>query len=193
MSLESVADDIREQARAEAERIREAAEAEADAIIEEAEAEADELRAERKRETERQVSQEREQTVSSAKLEAKQLRLRAHRDALDAVRTSVEEHIADIGGEQRRELTGELLDAALAEFEEGEPLVVHGRATDEALLESLTDDQDRLRIGEPVDRIGGVIVEGTETSMRVDNSFDTVLKEVWEDNLRHISDQLFDE
>ncbi len=193
MTLESVVEDIREQARAEAEEIRQAAEEEADSILEEAEAEAETIVEEREREVEREVEQLREQQISSANLEAKQRRLAARREALDEVRSAVEAQLIELPDEERRDLTEALLDAALAEFGDEEALVVHGRASDEALLESLTSDDDQLSVGEPIDRLGGVVVEGTETRMRVDNSLDAVLDEVWEDNLRSISDTLFEE
>lgn len=193
MSLESVAEDIREQARAEAEEIRDAAEAEAEELIAEAEADAEELLERREREAERQVSQEREQGLSSANLEAKQLRLRARREALDDVKAAVEDRLASLAGEEREQLTEALLDAAVDEFDEEERLVVHGREEDADLLDSLVSDVDRLELGESRSCLGGVIVEGTTSSVRVDNTFDAVLRDVWDDNLRTISDSLFEE
>ncbi len=192
MSLDSVAEDIREQARAEAEEIREEATARADELIAEAEADAEEILETSEREVESQIDQEREQGLSSAKLEAKQLRLRARREALDEVREAVETRIEAIDGDERAQLTEALLETALAEFDDGEALIIHGRAADDDLLESLCSE-DRLSVGEPIDRLGGVIVEGTTSSVRVDNSFDAVLKDVWDDNLRSISDSLFEE
>lgn len=192
MSLDSVAEDIREQARAEAEEIREEATARADELIAEAEADAEEILETSEREVESQIDQEREQGLSSAKLEAKQLRLRARREALDEVREAVESRIEAIDGDERAQLTEALLETALAEFDDDEALIIHGRAADDDLLESLCSE-DRLSVGEPVDRLGGVIVEGTTSSIRVDNSFDAVLKDVWDDNLRSISDSLFEE
>lgn len=193
MTLESVVEDIREQARAEAEEIREEAETDAEEIIEEAKEEASTIIEERERSVEREAQQLREQQLSSANLEAKQLRLKARREALDEVRTAVEDRLLELPSNERQELTQILLDAALTEFGGDEELVVHGRADDEDLLSDLAADDDRLSVGEPVDRLGGVVVEGTETRMRVDNSLDAVLDEVWEDNLRSISETLFEE
>lgn len=192
MSLESVAEDIREQARAEAEAIRAEAVGEAQSLLEDAEADAEELLAEREADIERQIEQERERGLSSAKLEAKQLRLGARRDALESVREAVEGRIEAIDGDERRELTEASLAAAVDEFDEGEELVVRGRSADAELLDDLVADDARLRAGDPVECLGGVVVEGTTTSVRVDNTFDAVLKEVWEDNLRSISDSLFE-
>lgn len=193
MSLESVVEDIREQARAEAEEIREAAKAKADEIVAEAETEAEELIETREREVEREAEQLRERELSSANLEAKQLRLQARREALDQVREAVKTRLTERSDEQRRELTEVLLSSALEEFEDDEALVIHGAEADEEILTDLAADDDRLSVGEPVDRLGGVVVEGTGTRMRVDNSLDAVLDEVWDENLRSISDALFEE
>lgn len=193
MSLDSVVEDIREQARAEAQQIRDEAEAEADSIVDEAEAEASEIIEHREREAEREAEQLRERELSSANLEAKQLRLAARRDALDEVRTAVESQLRELPADDRRELTEVLLEAAIVEFDGDEDLIVHAPERDEDIVTDLAADDDRLAVGDPVDRIGGVIVEGTDTRMRVDNSLDAVLDDVWEDNLRSISDALFEE
>lgn len=191
MSLESVAEDIREQARAEAEAIREQAEAEAERVVTEAESEAEEIVETRKREVERQAEQEREQRISSAKLEAKQLLLRARRDALDEVRSTVEDRIADLDDTERAELMEVLLDAAVAEFDADEHLIVHGRSDDRDLLTELAAEE-RLRVGEAIECLSGVVVEGTTTDVRVDNTFDAILEDVWDDHLRDINNLLFE-
>lgn len=193
MSLDSVVEDIREQARAEAEAIREAAKEEAAEIIEEAEQEASQLIEQAKEGAERDSKQLREQQLSSANLEAKQLRLEARREVLDEVREKVEERLVALGSDEREALTKTLLEAALDEFGDDEALTVHGRESDEDLLAELVSDDDRLSVGDPVDRLGGIVVEGTSTRLRVDNTFDAVLNEVWDDRLRSISDELFEE
>jgi len=108
MSLDTVAEDIRDEARARAEEIREEGETRASEIVEDAEADAEEIREEREAAVEREIAQKREQAVSSAKLEAKQARLEARRDALEEVRSAVEETLAGIEGERRRSLTASL-------------------------------------------------------------------------------------
>ena len=182
MSLDTVVEDIRDEARARAEEVRTDGESRAEEILEEAE-----------REVERQVAQEREQKVSSAKLEAKQQRLEARREVLEDVRDEVEARVADIDGDEREELTRTLLEAATAEFDGDGTVRVRGRADDEELLESVLEDFEGFEVGEPVDCLGGVVVESDESRVRVNNTFDSVLEEVWEENLREISARLFEE
>lgn len=193
MSLETVVEDIREQARARAEEIREEAESEAADILEEAESDAEEIREEVLADAERQISQEREQRMSSAKLEAKQRRLEARRDVLQSVREDVEEEIATLPDDEREELTRALLDAAAEEVDEGAEVQVYGRSEDQELLESLLSEYDGFEYAGEYDCLGGVVVESTESRVRVKNTFDSILEEVWEENLREISDELFEQ
>ncbi|SFR34498.1 V-type ATP synthase subunit E [Halogeometricum limi] len=192
MSLDNVVEDIRDEARARAEEIREDGEQRADEIIEEAEADAEELLEARETDVERQVEQEREQALSSAKLEAKQKRLEARRDVLQDVRGQVEDELASLSGDRRETLTRSLLDDAADEFDGGD-VVVHGRAADKALIEDILEDYDGYAFGDSYDCLGGVVVESTQSRVRVNNTFDSVLEGVWEDNLKEVSSRLFDQ
>lgn len=193
MTLDTVVEDIREQARARAEEIRDEADTEANEILEAAEADAEEIRAEILDDAEGQIEQEREQRMSSAKLEAKQSRLEARRDVLQSVRDDVEAEVVDLADDERRELTEALLDAAAAEIDDGATVEVYGRAEDQELLESLLAEYDGFEFAGEFDCLGGVVVESTESRVRIKNTFDSILEEVWEDNLREISDMLFEQ
>jgi V/A-type H+-transporting ATPase subunit E len=193
MSLDTVVEDIRNEARARREEIIEAAEAEADEIVADAEADAEETLAAAGEEAEREIEREREQRLSSAKLEAKQERLEARRDALDDVRERVEERVAGIEADRREDLTRALVEAAAAEFDEDASVSIYGRAADEQLLERILADYDGWSYAGERECLGGVVAESRTSRVRVNNTFDSVLDDVWEDNLREISDILFDE
>ena len=192
MSLDTVVEDVRDEARARAEEIREAAESEADEIVAEAETDAERIREERLAEVDRQIDQEREQTLSSAKLEAKQERLGARRDVLEDVYDDVEAAIEGLDGDRRRELTETLLDATLAEFDDDEDVAVYTRPGDVELVEELVEDRNAEVDGE-VDCLGGVVAESDTSRVRVNNTFDSILESVWDDELKNISEQLFDQ
>jgi len=193
MSLETVVEDIRDEARERAKEIRADAESRADDVVAEAEADADDIVAEAEADVEAEIEREREQKLSSAKLEAKQMRLEARRDALQSVRSSVEDRIAAIDGDEREELTRELLDAASTEFDDDDEVRVYGRADDEALISDVLDDYDGYEYAGEYDCLGGVVVESDTSRVRVNNTFDSVLEDVWENNLKAISARLFDE
>ena len=193
MSLDNVVSDIRDEAHARAEEIREEGERRAEEIVEAAEADAEELLEARKESVERQVEQEREQAVSGAKLEAKQERLEARRDVLNDVRGRVEAELRDLPDGKREELTRALLDEAAAEFEGQQSVAVYGRDDDRELLEKLVADYDGFEYGGDHDCLGGVVVDSTDSRVRVNNTFDSVLEDVWEDNLKNVSNILFDQ
>ncbi|SEK88965.1 V-type ATP synthase subunit E [Haloferax larsenii] len=193
MSLDNVVEDIRDEARARAEEIRQNGQERADEIVAEAEADAEEILESRTAEIEQQLEREREQSLSSAKLEAKQARLSARRDVLQRVREQVESELADLEGDRREELTRTLLDAAAVEFEDEDEVHVYGRADDADMLEDILADYDRYEVAGERDCLGGVVVEGTNSRVRVNNTFDSVLDSVWEDNLKEVSARLFDD
>jgi V/A-type H+-transporting ATPase subunit E len=193
MSLDTVVEDIRNEARERAKEIRSEGDARADEIISEAESDADEIIAEQERETEQTIAQEREQKLSSAKLEAKQKRLEARRDVLQDVRESVEDRIAALDGDEREELTRALLDAASEEFEDGDTVRVYGKPEDDELLTDVVSDYGSYEYAGEYDCLGGVVVESEQSRLRVNNTFDSVLETVWEDNLQDISKRLFEQ
>ena len=193
MSLDTVVEDIRDEARARAEEIRSQGETRAEEIIADAEADADRIVEEREAAVEKQIEQEREQTLSSAKLEAKQQRLEARRDVLQRVHEQVEEELADLSSQERETLTRKLLDDASEEFDDDATVQVYGRAADETLLTKILADYDGYSFAGEYDCLGGVVVESTSSRVRVNNTFDSVLEDVWEDNLKELSTRLFDQ
>jgi V/A-type H+-transporting ATPase subunit E len=191
MSLDTVVEDIREEARTRASELREDGESRAEEIVAAAESEAEETLEEAERDAERAIEQEREQTLSSAKLEAKQARLEARRELLGDVRGDIETAVAELEGDRREELTRALLEAATEEFENVEGVQVYGAPGDEALLGTVLEDYEGYAYAGEYDCLGGVVLESEGSRVRVNNTFDSVLEEVWEDNLREISDELF--
>ena len=193
MSLDTIVEDIREEARSRAEEIRTDGESRADEIVADAEADAERIREEAREEADRRIEQEREQELSGAKLEAKQQRLEARREVLEEVREDARDRIAAIDGDEREDLTRTLLAATAEEFAADETVRVHGHEGDTELLETIVDDFEGFAVGDPVDCLGGVVVESDESRVQVNNTFDSVLEEVWEDNLSEISARLFEE
>jgi len=190
MSLETVVEDIRAEADARAEEILTEAREEAAAIREEAEAEAAEIRENAAAEVDAEIEQLREQRLSSGALEAKQERLEARRDVLDTVRTELEAEIASLPTAKRTELTRELLADAVEEFDAAD---VYARQEDAELVQDLLEEHDGFDYAGETDCLGGVLLEGRDGRLRVDNTFDSVFDSVWEANLKALSDVLFEE
>ncbi|MEF8800655.1 MAG: V-type ATP synthase subunit E [Halolamina sp.] len=192
MSLETVVEDVRDEARARAEELRGEGERRAEEIISEAEADAEEIKETREQAVEEQIAEEREQALSSAKLSAKQERLEARRDVLEQVHERFETAVATIEGERREGLTRSLLENAAEEFG-NEDVEVYGREEDEELLTDLLSEYEGWSFAGTEDCLGGVIVESEQSRVRVNNTFDSVLAAVWDEELKRISERLFEE
>ncbi|MFB6197198.1 MAG: V-type ATP synthase subunit E family protein, partial [Halobacteriaceae archaeon] len=61
------------------------------------------------------------------------------------------------------------------------------------LLETIVSDYEGFSVAGKQDCLGGVIVEGEASRIRVNNTFDSILDEVWEEELKNVSDILFGE
>ncbi len=193
MSLDTVVEEIEEEAQERAEEIRQEGEARAEEIIAAAESDADEIVEEARREAEREAERERDQQLSSAKLEAKHERMSARRDAIVDVREEVESRLRDLDGAKRRTLTQKLLRDALVDFRDDDELAVHFAPYDESLIEDLLEDYTNIHKAGEYDCLGGVVVESETSPVRVKNTFDAVLETVWDEELKTISNRLFDE
>ena len=194
MSLETVAEDVKEEAREEAKEIRAEGERRAEEITSEAESDAEAIVSEREDEIERRITQERERTLSSATLEAKQKRLETRRDVLEDVRADAREEIAAIDGDTRAALTRTLLADAAKEFGDND-VRIYGRAEDEGLFEEiLMEDEayDNYEYAGEFDCLGGVVAESEASRVRVNNTFDSMFADVWDDELKQVSDRLFE-
>lgn len=44
-----------------------------------------------------------------------------------------------------------------------------------------------------IDCLGGVVAESDTSRVRVNNTFDSILESVWDDELKNISERLFDQ
>ena len=87
-------------------------------------------------------------------------------------------------------MTRELLADAAEEFDAAE---VYARPEDAELVQDLLDEYDGFEYAGETDCLGGVLLEGRDGRLRVDNTFDSVLDSVWEANLKAFSDVLFEE
>ncbi|ERG95325.1 V-type ATP synthase subunit E [Haloquadratum walsbyi] len=193
MSLDTVVEDIRGEARARANEIQADADERVEKIISDAESDAEAILEKRKSEIEEQIEREREQALSSANLEAKQNRLEARRDILDDVLDHVESELASVSGTRRERLTEPLLTAAISEFDDDETVKIYARADDTNLLNSLLEEYERAEYAGEYDCLGGVVAEGQRSRVRVNNTFDSILDTVWEETLGDVSEQLFDQ
>jgi len=86
-----------------------------------------------------------------------------------------------------------LIDDAATEFADGASVSVYGRSDDEELIEELLSAYEGYSYAGDYDCLGGVVVESDSSRVRVNNTFDSVLNTVWDENLKELSSHLFDQ
>jgi V/A-type H+-transporting ATPase subunit E len=191
MGLETVVDDIKDEARTRAEEITEEAEKDAEETLEEAREEAEKIKKEEREAAEKRAEELREQEVSSAKLEARKMQSRERRDLLAELRADVRDELAELE-EGREEMTRTLLEGAIEELDEDSG-VVYAAERDAELVKDILGDYDGFKYGGTTEILGGVVVEVSGGDVRVNNSFDSVLETVWNDSLKEVSESLLGE
>lgn len=181
MSLEQVIQEVQQEGEEEAQAILEDARKEADAILQDAKQQAQNERESRLQEAQERADSEARRIEASAELEAKKKRLDAEADVLASVRSRVETRLANLPDKQRHDLVRTLIeDSGADEYGEGAKAWV------------VEDDQDvveeyDLQIEGGLDALGGVIVETPDGSIREDLTFDSLLDQVWRDQMHEVA------
>ncbi|MCX2819164.1 V-type ATP synthase subunit E [Haladaptatus sp. F3-133] len=188
MGLETVVDDIKQEARARADEIVAEAEEEKEETLSDAREEAEEIVEQARQDAEKEAENLREQEVSSAKLEARKMVSREERDQLAELRADVRDELAELD-EGREDMTRTLLESGIEELGDDEGAVYTAEG-DEEMVQDLLGGFDGFEHAGSTDIIGGVVVESADGKVRVDNSFDSVLEQVWNESLREVSARL---
>jgi V/A-type H+-transporting ATPase subunit E len=180
MSLDEVADEIREEAEDEAERIVAEAEDEAEAILDSARDEADGIRHQREKELEEEVEALRQQELASARLTARKRRLDAEREVLDEVRETLEQEIRDLPDSTRKKHIQALVERAA--IEDGTIRLAERDA-------ELAEDAG-LEVAGTFDGLGGVEIEAPDGSYTENLRYEDILDDVWQDARQEVVDRL---
>jgi V/A-type H+-transporting ATPase subunit E len=182
MGLDEVVGDILAAARAKADAIISEAESERGRMLEQARESARLLREERLREAGRVVAQLRVRELSAAELEVKRARLAMERDLLEAATSGARARVAALPpAEDEALLSAILRKGAAPGFR----------------IYSAKRNEPFLRNGSPfpyagsTSCLGGLVFESADGSVRMDYTYDAVLRETVERTMRDIYGVLF--
>ncbi|MDG6244695.1 MAG: V-type ATP synthase subunit E [Methanolobus sp.] len=182
MGLEIVVKDIIDVAQAEVARLNREADAEASLIIEDARQAAKKVMGERLAMAEDDARKMRQQEISSANLEVKRTLLNARKELLEDVYTRAERSIAAFSPEKNEEL----LRVIIMKNEAGGKRI-YSNAASEEIVRKLSS----LEYAGNIDCLGGVVIENEDGTVRLDYTYDVILKSVSEQLLKQTSDILF--
>ncbi|MFB6213762.1 MAG: V-type ATP synthase subunit E family protein [Candidatus Nanohaloarchaea archaeon] len=177
MGLEDVKSDILNEAEQESNRIVEEAEEEAEEIIEEAEEEAESIREQAEKEIEEKEESIKRKALSSARMKAKQVKLREKQKHLDTAFRDFREKLEDLADDEKEAFVESCLDRA--SFEVG---TVRGG---EEFSDAVSKDFEEADID-------GIILESEDGERRMDFTFDRIVEDYRENHRREVAEALFE-
>ncbi|QIB90093.1 V-type ATP synthase subunit E [Methanosarcina mazei] len=182
MGLEIVVKDIQEGARAEVSRIKAEGDAKASEIINEAKEIQKKTLGDSLAKAEEDLQSLHQQVISSANLEVKRITLNKRKELLDTVYIQTVENIKSMPASKKEELLKSILDK-----HEASGARAYSSKESEELVKKLTS----LSYAGNIDSIGGIVLENEDRTVRLDFTYDSILKSVYERSLKQISDILY--
>ena len=182
MGLDIVVKDIQEGARAEVSRIKTEGDAKASEIINEAKEVQKKMLGDSLAKAEEDLQNLHQQVISSANLEVKRITLNKRKELLDKVYNQTIETIKSMPASKKEEL----LKYIINKYEASGARIYSSKASEETVkkMTSLTHAGN-------IDCIGGVVLENEDRTVRLDFTYDSILKNVYERSLKQISDILY--
>ncbi|WP_445474689.1 V-type ATP synthase subunit E [Methanococcoides methylutens] len=182
MGLETVIKDIMDAAQASVTMVNAEADAEVSQILDEARQSAKKIMGDRLAKAEDDIKRLRQQETSSANLEVKRAMLNARKEVIDKVYSDAVKSIVALPAEKQEGLL-----KAIIEKNEGEGTKIYSNKDSEKLVRKLSS----LEYAGNVNCIGGVVIENNDGTVRLDYTYDIILKNVNEQSLKQTSDILF--
>lgn len=182
MGLEEIVKDIADKGKSEADRINEETAQSVRSILNEAESQASALAAKKRDEMARDVERLKKQEMSSANLEVKRLLLNARKDVLDVTFAETLSRLAKLPSERNVVILQSLLKLCQ------ENSRVYSSEKDANLIRKIAPD---IMLAGTIDCIGGIIIESADGTVRLDYTYDTMIKGIFEQSQKKISELLF--
>lgn len=140
-----------------------------------------------------QAEIEKQRVIANAKLEVRKKKLAVQEELIKEVIESLKKRLADLPEDEYFPMLVELTVKAVEELGVDKVLVRSNERTLKLIVERLSEFREKLKealrkdievtIGEPIQTIGGVLVESSDGSVRVDNTFEARI-ERFESELR---------
>jgi V/A-type H+-transporting ATPase subunit E len=182
MGLDEVAEEILSAGRESAEEVLRQARAEAERLVAEAQEKAVAVREEKTEQAERRARQMRVQELASAELEGKRARLVMEKDVLAAASERARAMLGALPAEQDQRMLGSIL-----KKHSSPGFRVFGAPRNESFLRS----QPGVEFAGTVKCLGGILFESQDGTVRMDFTYDTLLGDIVERNMKEVARILF--
>lgn len=185
MALDKVANDILENARKEADLRVQEAEKERAKILQETDQKIEKMRKAEEKELQDALTRMRRQELSSAELEAKKIVLNKRKDILNQTFEGMLKELSSMHHKEKAALYHKMVADGKKIIHKPKVFIPKGEAdllADVKGCESLTE----------IDMGSGLILENADGSVRLDYRFKTILENIWDRELKSISNTLFE-
>jgi V/A-type H+-transporting ATPase subunit E len=187
MALESIIEEIYKKGEEQAQKIKEEANKEAQKILAEAREEANEVLKKAREDAEKEAEGLRRQEISSLNLEMKRLLLDKQREILESVYGMVTQRIREMDVETKKKVLTSLMKE---NAEDG--VVIYSNKDDEELVKSIIQElKISMEYGGNINCLGGIIIESSGRDIRINLTFDEMLKLLYEQKMSDVSKILF--
>ena len=180
MGLESVKEEILNNAKEQAASLIAEARKDANAMQKEAEKRVEEAKEKIETETKRMIDIIKKQEFASVESENKKMLLEAKKEVIESVFSQAKKTLESIDDKQRDKYIKKILERTKNEIEIA---YIYCNKRDIKFLKGLNV--------EPVNIIGGLMAENREKNIRVDYSFETILQNIKDNELQNLSKILF--
>jgi len=184
MSLEKVIESILETGKKEAQQIVQQGKKEREEQVKTAQEAGQNLLNSKIEESKKLVQRMNTQEIARAELESKKIVLGSQKEILDSVYDTALQRLGNLP--QNETLLRTLVSSNQSDITAGR---VYCNQKDEAFVKGLVGSN----FGGTTDCIGGLIIESQDGKMRVDLRYETMLREIWDDSIKDISDLLWGE
>jgi V/A-type H+-transporting ATPase subunit E len=181
MGLDIVLRDIQNGAQAEVSTIKAEADAKVSEILNEARDAQKKMLGDSLAQAEEDLKKLHQQVISSANLEVKRIRLNKRKELLDQVYKNMHESIKTMPASKAEKLL-----SALIEKHKADGVRIYSNKNSETIVKKLSS----LSYAGNIDCIGGIVQENEDGTVRLDFTYDSILKNVYERSLKQISDIL---
>ncbi|HEY3360369.1 MAG TPA: V-type ATP synthase subunit E [Methanosarcina sp.] len=181
MGLDIVVKDIQGGAQAEVSRINAEADAKVSEILNEARNGQKKMLGDSLAQAEEDLKNLHQQVISSANLDVKRIRLNKRKELLEQVYNRAYESIKSMPASKNEKLLKVLIDEHQAEG-----VRIYSTKDSEPIIRKLSSLSYSGNIG----ILGGIVLENEDRTVRLDFTYDSILKNVYERSLKQISDIL---
>ena len=181
MGLDIVLRDIQSGAQAEVSTIKAEADTKVSEILNEAKDALKKMLGDSLAQAEEDLKKLHQQVISSANLEVKRIRLNKRKELLDQVYNNMFESIKSMPASKAEKLL-----SALIEKHKADGVRIYSNKNSETIVKKLSS----LSYAGNINSIGGIVQENEDGTVRLDFTYDSILKNVYERSLKQISDIL---